>query len=600
MKKITFVFSLSVAIFLFWFWQKNVDFWQNLIIETYQLDNIQAEKLKTNLLTPSKYLLLQIFVSITIFALSALLFWQQNKISELFTDFLHYLQTQFKTFLKPFQNLSKINLFAFGLVLCLINGYTFFRLHHKIPHIDEAFGYVHFSSKGFLVSALYYPNPNNHIFYNLCVAFWDIFVPNKIWAMRLPSILSFLLLQILLFRFFLKKYSFLVALTAFSFFALLAPVQAYSTMGRGYLLQMLFLWLAVTFLCKIAFLCIERSRNAQKTNIFEHQPSNRTNQILFIAFSVAGFYTIPTYLYYFLAIGFLALTLSLPNYQKIFVLLKIHLWTILFVILIYLPIFLFNGKENLFSENWQQFAEQEFATKKYEYFADFGDFWVGIENTYALFWGIVGGAMIVFLLQKNDMLKNKWFCAYLFVERSRNEQISTFFETGSEKPLLMEYKSVLLLVTMPLVALLIMFVQQKLLPERIWLGFACSWVVLLVSASQMLKKYANILMILLILGEIFVQFHHLNKAQNDGYTDFAKVYATLPFAEGDKIFSNDLIYQNLLAFYSLQDCKGLQIDYSHKSKPYDWIILEKNKNVATPKNYSLFAETPFVAIFKRQ
>lgn len=75
MNKILFVFFLSVAIFLFWLWQKNVDFWQNLIIETYQLDNIQAKKLKNNLLTPNQYLFVQIFISFVVLASALLLFW---------------------------------------------------------------------------------------------------------------------------------------------------------------------------------------------------------------------------------------------------------------------------------------------------------------------------------------------------------------------------------------------------------------------------------------------------------------------------------------------------------------------------------------------
>ena len=75
MNKILFVFFLPVAIFLFWLWQKNVDFWQNLIIETYQLDNIQAKKLKNNLLTPNQYLFVQIFISFVVLASALLLFW---------------------------------------------------------------------------------------------------------------------------------------------------------------------------------------------------------------------------------------------------------------------------------------------------------------------------------------------------------------------------------------------------------------------------------------------------------------------------------------------------------------------------------------------
>ena len=545
MNKIFYITTLLLLFGLLWLWQKDLASLQNQIVHIYHLDAIQAEKLRTNLLTPSRYLLLRASFSTIFSTLLVVFFWKRKQFASSYKGFLTHLQNLFKTFLKPFQNLSKANLIILGLVLGFVHIYAVYQLHHKIPHIDEAFSYVHFASKGFLVTALYYPNPNNHILYNLCVTFWDIFLPNKIWAMRLPSLISFLFLQILLFRFFLTRFSFTSSLLACLFFALLSPVQAYSIMGRGYLLQMLFLWLAMLFLLKIL-----------------EEPSKISNQALFVVLSWAGAYALPTYLYYFLAMGFLALLLAFPDRKKIYVLLKSYLLLISALFFTYFPVFLLNGKANMFSESWQEFAKQEFLSKKYEYFANFGDFWIGIEDCYAFFWGIVGILALMFLLQKKE-------------------------------------KSSLLLVLMPIVVLLIMFAQQKLIPERIWLGFALSWTILVILASQSLKKYANILVILMVLGEVFVQFYQISNQKNEGYANFAEVYPTIPFERGQRIFSNDLIYQNLLAFYNLQDKKGLEIDYSNKAKPYQWLILEKNENIAIPKNYSLWKETPFVMIFKQ-
>lgn len=545
MKKILIFWIISTVFGLYIIWQADVVFLQNWVIETYQLDELQTTKLQTAILSPDNFFLLKVFISVFFCFVPLLFIWQAKQLLQVATVLRSYLQAQFKIFLKPFQNISTSKLIIWGLSLVAINIFALYRLHQKIPHIDEAFSYVHFASKGFWVSALYYPNPNNHILYNLCVAFWDIFLPNKIWAMRLPSFLSFFILQILVFRFFITKFSFAISLLAVMFFALLSPVQAYSTMGRGYLLQMLFLWLFCIFTLKVL-----------------NEPSERGHQVLFVLLGWAGFYTLPTFVYYLLAIGLLALFLAFPKPKKIFVLMQSCAALILIVILTYLPIFLLNGKANMFSENWQEFAKQEFVTKKYEYLANFGDFWIGLEDSYAFFWAILGGFALMFLWQKKE-------------------------------------KSSLLFVLMPIVVLLIMFAQQNLIPERVWLGFALSWTMLLILASQPLKKQGNVLMILIILGEVFVQFYQIKNQKNEGYANFAEVYPTLPFERGQKIFSNDLIYQNLLAFYNLQDQKGLVIDYSHKAKTYEWLILERNENLQIPENYFLCKETPFVMIFKQ-
>jgi hypothetical protein len=552
MKKTFLGFILLWLILLIKLWQLDLHTLQNWVIHTYQLDNIQTQKLQNHLLTPNSWRLMQIFISI--FVCSGLLFlaFFLKKISLATKIFLQFLQNQSKTFLQAFQNLSKTEKITTLFTFCLLNVFILYNLHHNIPHIDEAFSYVHFVSKGFIVSALYYPNPNNHIFFNLNVAFWDIFISNKVWAMRLPSFLSFLALQVLLFRYFLSHFSFVNALLGLLVFSLFSPIQAYAIIGRGYLLQMLFLWLSVHFWVKL-------SKDIPR----------KVNMAGFLVSAWAAFYTIPTFLYYFLVLGILAFMSNLPNFSKSYFLAKYYFGVLVWVGLTYFPILLLNGKENLFSESWKKAAQQAFDEKKYEYLATFGDFWIGIENTYWIFWLIIGLSLLLLGFQK---LQNS-------INNKQNEL--AYF------------------IPMPFLTLLIMFLQQTLIPERVWTALAISWVMLVVVASQSFKKYASVALALLIFAEVSVLFYQKNEQSENEYTNFVKVYPTIPFRKGEQIFSNDLVYQNLIAFYNLQEQKELQVDYSFKGKPYAWIIVEKNYKAHLPNGYFIWQETPYVNILKK-
>lgn len=546
MNKYLLIVGFLALLLLVFIWQIEASDLQNWVIDTYNLDETQAQKLKISLLNSRNWFWIKIFTSFFLFIVCALFFYFQKKCKNLIKNLLNDFQTLLKNCLIAFQSLSRSQWIIVVIILGILNTYILYQLHHKIPHIDEAFSYVHFASKGFFVSALYYPNPNNHIFFNLISSFFDVFIPNKIWVMRLPSFLSFLFLQILIFRFFLLKSSFSVALLAVLFFALLSPVQAYAIMGRGYILQMLFLWLSVHFLVKTL------QNNFQKIDKF-----------LFVFFSWAAFYTIPTFLYYFLALVMASLVLVLPNFTKIYVLCKLYFLTFLLVTITYLPILLLNGKENMFSESWQAFAKQEFAERKYDYFTNFGDFWIGIENTYFIFWGVFLAFLFIFLSQKKKDTK------------------------------------AILLVSMPFWVFLIMFLQQTIIPERVWIGLAISWAVVVGFSNNFLKKYAKFCLILLIFAEIsalFYQKRHLDKGE---YRNFMQIYPSIPFSKGEKVFSNDLVYQNLSAFYNLQEQKGLEIDYSDKRKTYQWLILEKNTFKNLPEGYVVWQETPFVLILRK-
>lgn len=154
MNKSVTISALFLFVLLLFFWQIPTPTLQNWIISKYHLDTQQAKKLEESILNQTSWLMIRVFVSIILAILLAfIVIFQKIIIFEAKATYTVF-QKQFKTFLKPFQNLSKTEKFASFFVFCLLNAYTLYNLHHKIPHIDEAFSYVHFASKGILVSAL--------------------------------------------------------------------------------------------------------------------------------------------------------------------------------------------------------------------------------------------------------------------------------------------------------------------------------------------------------------------------------------------------------------------------------------------------------------
>ncbi|MCS6795353.1 MAG: hypothetical protein NZ516_05285 [Raineya sp.] len=589
------------------------------LAEAYPFDEIQWQKLTTQILKKFNFIILQIVVSSLFLVFSFLSFWLSRKYTQV-QEFLSFIRTslyqKFRNFYCTFEKITIVQKIIVVIFLFASFLFNAFWLNFKVIHIDEAFSYVHYASKGWIVSALYYPNPNNHILFNLWVSFWEGMFSNKIWAVRLPSMLCLLLLQILLLRFFLQRNSFEIALGLVAVFTLLSPVQAYSVSGRGYLLLTLCVWIVGN-----SFLQILEKVQKKENAVFE--------KIVFVLASIAGFYTIPLFVYYFLGMVFnltpqplqrrggdltsppsplskgegedltstssplskgevFDLTPQPPLQRRggafahiiskckvfcLFFLLNLKMFLPLFfwivggVVVLYFPVFLLNGKENLFATSWQSEAQRQFEQNFWQYWQDFGDFWLGIDNSYIFFL-----PLLIFLV------------FFSLINWSRISVHTKFW------------------LKVLVICLFVMILQQKFLPVRAWVAFAISVVFVFEAFIRLLPKFWKIFALigaLLILSAS--QFYQIQTYRQtySVYLSALKEIQNLPFKPQEKVFSNDLVYQNLIAFYNLQEKWHLQVDYSFKNKNYDWIILDKNMPFNDDfKKYQKFKETAWVWILR--
>ena len=56
---------------------------------------------------------------------------------------------------------------------------------------DETGSFLWFSAQGYLLTLFHYPEPNNHVFYNLCSIWWLNWPIPRMLAIRMTSLLSF-------------------------------------------------------------------------------------------------------------------------------------------------------------------------------------------------------------------------------------------------------------------------------------------------------------------------------------------------------------------------------------------------------------------------
>ncbi len=204
---------------------------------------------------------------------------------------------------------------------------------------DEVVSYVSYASRGFLVTASYYSEPNNHVFFNLVVGVfrsleWIGASPQV--SFRLPSLLAFLGTLGVVFRFLLLRKGFLVALLGAGFLTLSYRMGLYATQGRGYELQV--------FLLACLLIAGVRWR----------ADDLRLDRRILILCSVLGLWAVPTFLYPFLVVfGFLGFeALANKNWPRLRTLLRIGAWITAWALLLYAPIILVNGLEALVSNRW--------------------------------------------------------------------------------------------------------------------------------------------------------------------------------------------------------------------------------------------------------
>ncbi len=529
----------------------------------------QGEKLaqfRATLLTPPRFYFLKILLLLSdLTGLALLFFW--NKI-------LKRIETSCSIILKDGKSiyqhiLSEINTTThaqrifLGATLGFILLLKVYILVYYPILVDEIFTYLYFVSKGSLVSAVYYPGPNNHIFFSLIASWGETFRPilgaEPIWWMRGISVGASMITCIFMWLWLKKELGIYYAFTGILLLNLIPIYTVYSVLARGYSLLTLWVLLNAYSMCKL----------------LENNP-NRVWSITWVLSSVAGFYTVPTFLYPWLALG--GGGVSLACYQKnlnlVRTMAKLSGITVLGTFLVYLPVFAINGWQAVLRNDWVKplpYAELFHRLPSY------------LQERADRFWDDPWGWSIGV-----HMLLTVWLL-YYFIWRQRTGAIRNW--------------SYLLL--WHLLAPWPFFLWQGVLPmPRVWtyLSFLWVWEILILLWSiHLKKKYQISLSAVLILGMGVLSwptYQRLDGEQTIHYQIAKKVYEL----EIDQAWIGEDTYANYLLYYYQRRQRNLEIQHESitLASSYPLVIVKRASTGQAKKilkDHQVWIENSEISIF---
>jgi len=510
-------FVLQIFLFSYQLFSNSYESFTYQLLEKYQYLN-KLEKFRTKIFTPLLFKVLRVSsVSLSIFLIFISLFLKKIIKNILKSDFLQKLifylhKTSF--FLEDFTKTQKTTFWILFVLTFFIKVYFIF----NFPlHIDEVFSYIYFINKGFLVSAAYYPGPNNHIFYNLLTSFLENdFLPKK-FNIRVLSLIISQSLLILFILFFKKMFQQWTTIFVSFGIAFSAPFFLYSIYGRGYILQFFWIIISLFALQKIII---------QVDKIFFRK--------IFIITSILGFYSIPTFIYPFLSSIFLYLIFfQKVNYR--------HFITDLFLIFIgifalYLPVFALNGLGTVFNSVWVKRLSLEVWIR---------DFPVFIENLSHFFFDIEGIEIIYFLFL------GFIFFRFLFKSKKSFYDYTAFYY-----------------VFIPIV---LIFIQRVLPPPRVFMYqffflILGSFYFSFLPKNQISKKITlslSILLFFIFSFKNYQEYYFLTKE----LPSYEKVSLEISKKDYQKIYCNEDVYFNFLKYYH-RTCLKISFCFCKKRPKY--------------------------------
>lgn len=176
-----------------------------------------------------------------------------------------------------YQKLSKSERIAMWIAMVIIAAKGWFMIHQRVIQYDEAWTYNLFTSKPFYIAFIL---TNNHpLFLHLSNLFDCIPLLDTLTSYRLPVYIIGLLLAISSFFIFHRLLYKEGAWLSWLVFVFGGVFTSFSLYGRGYILMLFFLVLAIYYVYRIIL-------NASDLNAY----------ILFILSSILGFYSVPSFI----------------------------------------------------------------------------------------------------------------------------------------------------------------------------------------------------------------------------------------------------------------------------------------------------------------
>ncbi len=216
-------------------------------------------------------------------------------------------------------------------VLMLIQGIIFITLTFVLPyHYDEAYSYLYFSGNGVLTSWCFYPLPNNHVLYNIISSCLLKLQLNLVATTRFASVVASLFTTWYFFKLVSKITNDYVALISTCLLTFSYAFILYGTQARGY-----------AFIILFALLCIYCCVNIMS--------GDKCAKYMFVyaAASIAGFFTMPSFLYCFAVLDAILLIYFLLKKEKI------AIWNFLLVNIVIAAVTLFLYTPIIWCNGWQ-------------------------------------------------------------------------------------------------------------------------------------------------------------------------------------------------------------------------------------------------------
>lgn len=477
------------------------------------------------LVTKNKFHYIQAGIFTLILALIIILKFSNTILNNIF----YYLQDLRSSLVKCLNVLSyKQHLAILLLPLLTI---VYYAVNLPISY-DEAWTYLNFSSRNFIVSLTYYPAPNNHILHSLLTNLTTLIFPNfQLFSLRVLTVVFSLMTFIIGIYSIKKHYNQNVSIALVGIFSVLFMSIYYGYMSRGYALILFF------FIASFHFLL----------NLIKN-PNNVRDWVWFTIFSILGFFTMPSYLYAFVTLN---VVLLFFNFKKsVFInQVKYSVITIIATTILYLPIIIVSGLDSISNNKFVAPKSREVVFIKLPEFL-----LLTIEN--------IAGVNAIFLLSIIIislllLLRNKdWFHTKLFA---------------------------LFLIMPPF-----LLITHSVIPFSRTFNYYSFIIVLLfcISIHSFLEKIkTNTLIFIIIFLQILFIFNFNNKIYNyEKYSIVAKEINSNITSENKSYLVNSALFDTYL-LYSLktENITNYTVDYipalnmsADTISKYNYIVIDKN------------------------
>lgn len=452
--------------------------------------------------------------------------------------------------------------------ILLIQFLFFVYCAFKFPiSYDEAWTYLNFTSKSMLTSISYYPAPNNHILFSIFTNLTDLFPINdaKI-KMRIINIFFSIISSFVFFKLLCKFYSPKISLYTLSLFVFSYPVALYSIQARGYEMVILFSLIAIY-------------------SIFSYINNTSKKQLTIYFFSIIlGFYTIPSFLYFFISLQLFILFYCLIN-KRITLLKKIIVADIiscLFTLALYTPIILMNGLDAITDNHYvKSVSLLQVMNDMPEHIVKSTSWLLGMNE---------GGGLIISII------------IFIFLGSLINREES------------LKFKSIKWLMLFLLLTPLLIMITQRVIPfERTWIYlsipifFGISNIIYLISIkTQKLNfnknlTYYTILISTIILLILKFRSAYIDKHQMDyqAYTIFSNINEhEIKTIASNEILMTDILEYKLNSSNKRKRIKILKINTNNTIQA-DLLILNNDSisHITNIGDYIFMGKNDFIKLY---